>query len=69
MPRLLSPHELATLLLLLHSPTQVANSNPYLESLRRESLVEVFALADRDETNRYRLTQEGNAVLRRLGAA
>ncbi len=68
MPRLLSPHELATLLLLLHSPAQVANSNPYLEALRQESLVEVVAVADRDESNQYRLTQEGNAVLKRLGA-
>ena len=68
MPRLLSPHELATLLLLLHSPAQVANGNPYLEALRRESLVEVVALADANEANQYRLTQEGNAILKRLGA-
>jgi hypothetical protein len=69
MPRLLSPHELATLLLLLHSPAQVEGGNPYLEALRGESLVEVVAFAaDAGETNQYRLTPEGNAVLKRLGA-
>jgi hypothetical protein len=68
MPRLLSPHELATLLLLLHSPAQVEGGNPYLESLRSESLVEVVAFATTGETSRYRLTPEGNTVLKRLGA-
>ncbi|CAB3802426.1 hypothetical protein LMG28138_05195 [Pararobbsia alpina] len=69
MPRLLSPHELATLLLLMHAPAQVEGGNPYLEALRSESLVEVVAFtANADEKNQYRLTAEGNAVLRRLGA-
>ncbi len=69
MPRLLSPHELATLLLLLHAPAQVEGGNPYLESLRSESLVEAVAFtADAGEIGQYRLTPEGNAVLKRLGA-
>lgn len=70
MPNLLSPHELATLLILLHSPAQVVNTNnPHLEALRAESLVEVVAVADTSASSAYRLTDEGNAVLRRLGVA
>ncbi len=69
MPRLLSPHELATLLILLHSPAQVPNTNPNLAALRAESLVEMVKLADTSERDQYRLTDEGSAVLRRLGAA
>ena len=69
MPRLLSPHELATLLILLHSPAQVPNSNPNLEALRAESLVEAVSLAECNACEEYRLTDEGNAVLRRLGVA
>ena len=69
MPRLLSPHELATLLILLHSPTQIANSNPNIEALRRESLVEAISVADRTQCPEFRLTDEGNAVLKRLGVA
>ena len=69
MPNLLSPHELATLLILLHSPTQIANSHPHLEALRAESLVEAVAVAECKTCAEFRLTDEGNAVLRRLGVA
>jgi hypothetical protein len=69
MPRLLSPHELATLLILLHSPAGVAQTNPNLAALRAESLVEAVSVADCNDCAEYRLTDEGSAVLRRLGAA
>ncbi|WP_240648452.1 hypothetical protein [Pararobbsia silviterrae] len=69
MPRLLSPHELATLLILLHSPAQVANTNPNLEALRAERLIEAVSMTAPSPSSEYRLTEQGNAVLRRLGVA
>jgi hypothetical protein len=62
--RLLSHHELATLLLLLHAPI-AAHAKPEIPLLREAGLVETITTdAGGAET---RLTSEGNAVLRRLG--
>ena len=62
--RLLSPHEIATLLLLLHAPV-AAFAKPELPSLYEAGLVETVA-TDAGESH-IRLTPEGNAILRGLG--
>ena len=62
--RLLSPHELATLLLLLHAPI-TALAKPEIPTLQEAGLVEAVA-SDAGESQ-IRLTPEGNAVLRGLG--
>jgi hypothetical protein len=62
--RLLSHHELATLLLLLHAPID-AQAKPEIPMLQEAGLVEqVSSEAGRDT---IRLTSEGNAVLQGLG--
>ncbi|WP_118180312.1 hypothetical protein [Paraburkholderia phosphatilytica] len=63
--RLLSHHELATLLLLLHAPID-AHAKPEIPMLQEAGLVETVASADSD-AQRIQLTPEGNAVLRGLG--
>jgi hypothetical protein len=63
--RLLSHHELATLLLLLHAPVD-AMAKPEIPGLQEAGLVEQVASSDAG-TPRIRLTQEGNAILRGLG--
>lgn len=62
--RLLSPHELATLLLLLHAP-MAALAKPEIPTLQEAGLVESIA-TDAGESH-IRLTSEGNAILRGLG--
>jgi hypothetical protein len=62
--RLLSHHELATLLLLLHAPID-ASAKPEIPQLHEAGLVET--VAGDAGGSRIRLTQEGNAVLRGLG--
>jgi hypothetical protein len=62
--RLLSPHEIATLLLLLHAPV-AAFAKPELPMLQEAGLVETVA-TDAGESH-IRLTPEGNAILRGLG--
>ncbi|CAD6536278.1 hypothetical protein LMG24235_03077 [Paraburkholderia sabiae] len=62
--RLLSPHELATLLLLLHAP-MAAFAKPEIPTLQEAGLVETVA-TDAGESH-IRLTPEGNAILRGLG--
>ncbi|QLB66344.1 hypothetical protein A9O66_19525 [Paraburkholderia caribensis] len=62
--RLLSPHELATLLLLLHAP-MAALAKPEIPTLQEAGLVESIA-TDAGEPH-IRLTPEGNAILRGLG--
>jgi hypothetical protein len=62
--RLLSHHELATLLLLLHAPID-ASAKPEIPQLREAGLIE--AVADDAGVSHIRLTSEGNAVLRGLG--
>jgi hypothetical protein len=62
--RLLSHHELATLLLLLHAPID-ASAKPEIPMLHEAGLVET--VATEAGAPHIRLTQEGNAVLRGLG--
>ena len=62
--RLLSHHELATLLLLLNAPIQ-AFAKPEIPMLQEAGLVETVA-SDAGVPH-IRLTPEGNAVLRGLG--
>ncbi|WP_345816073.1 hypothetical protein AAGS40_17665 [Paraburkholderia sp. PREW-6R] len=62
--RLLSHHELATLLLLLHAPID-ASAKPEIPQLYEAGLVET--VAGDAGVSRIRLTPEGNAVLRGLG--
>lgn len=64
--RLLSHHELATLLLLLHAPID-AHAKPEISMLKEAGLVEQVQDAAGDA--RIRLTSEGNAVLQGLGLA
>ncbi|MGF6755788.1 hypothetical protein [Paraburkholderia sp. GAS334] len=63
--RLLSHHELATLLLLLHAPVD-AMAKPEIPGLQEAGLVEQVASSDASAP-RIRLTPEGNAILRGLG--
>ncbi len=62
--RLLSHHELATLLLLLHAPID-ASAKPEIPILHEAGLIET--VASEAGASRIRLTPEGNAVLRGLG--
>jgi hypothetical protein len=62
--RLLSHHELATLLLLLHAPVD-AMAKPEIPMLQEAGLVEQVA-SDAGGPH-IRLTPEGNAILRGLG--
>jgi hypothetical protein len=64
--RLLSHHELATLLLLLHAPID-AHAKPEIPMLKEAGLVE--QVQDDAGDPRIRLTSEGNAVLQGLGLA
>ncbi|QCP53780.1 hypothetical protein FAZ95_32755 [Trinickia violacea] len=63
--RLLSHHELATLLVLLHAPIDVM-AKPEIPMLQEAGLVEM--VSGTQERPRFQLTSEGNAVLRGLGA-
>lgn len=62
--RLLSHHELATLLLLLHAPID-AQAKPEIPMLKEAGLVE--QVSSEAGTQKIRLTREGNAVLQGLG--
>lgn len=62
--RLLSHHELATLLLLLHAPID-AQAKPEIPMLQEAGLVE--QVASEAGAPKIRLTPEGNAVLQGLG--
>ncbi|MBU6489622.1 MAG: hypothetical protein KGQ57_17645 [Burkholderiales bacterium] len=62
--RILSHHEIATLLLLLHSPIDVS-AKPELPMLQEAGLVEQITSESGD--TRFQLTDDGNAVLRGLG--
>ena len=62
--RLLSHHELATLLLLLHAPID-ASAKPELPQLYEAGLIETVS-GDAGASH-FRLTREGDAVLRGLG--
>ncbi|WP_042339442.1 hypothetical protein [Paraburkholderia ferrariae] len=65
--RLLSHHELATLLLLLHAPID-AHAKPEILTLREAGLVEQVP-SEAAGAAKIRLTSEGNAVLQGLGLA
>ncbi|MBI0330458.1 hypothetical protein [Burkholderia plantarii] len=62
--RLLSHHEIATLLVLLHAPIG-ANAKPELPALQEAGLVEMVG-NDADAPT-FRLTADGTAVLKGLG--
>ena len=64
--RMLSAHEIATLLLLLNAPVEVVAATPDVVALREVGLVQLVA-SEQGEA-RFALTAEGNAVLRVLGA-
>ncbi|WDD91400.1 hypothetical protein Bsp3421_001311 [Burkholderia sp. FERM BP-3421] len=65
--RLLSHHEIATLLVLLHAPIS-ASAKPELPALQEAGLIEmVNAGADADAVPSFRLTADGSAVLKGLG--
>ncbi len=63
--RLLSHHEIATLLLLLHAPIDVMAATPDVASLSEYGYVEMVSPAPGEA--KFRLTEDGNAVLRGLG--
>jgi hypothetical protein len=62
--KLLSPHEIAMLIVLFSAPGQVALADPDAATLQQERLVEVVPTASEGGT--FRLTSEGTEVLRRL---
>jgi hypothetical protein len=64
--RMLSAHEIATLLLLLNASVDVMAATPDVMALREAGLVQLVA-SEQGEA-RFALTAEGSAVLRVLGA-
>ena len=64
MTHFFSPHELATLVLILSAPTQVSLNNPDLIALQQGNLVEMITA---DNTVVPSITDNGVLVLRRLG--
>lgn len=64
MNRLLSPHEIAMLFVLLTTPAAVDLADPDVASLQRESLVELVATAS--DTAEFKLTSEGAKLTRRF---
>ena len=63
--RLLSHHEIATLLLLWHAPIDAIAATPDVASLQEIGYVEMVSHAPGEA--KVRLTEDGNAVLRGLG--
>jgi hypothetical protein len=64
MKKFFSPHELATLVLLLSAPTQVSLNSPDLIALQQDQLVEMVAVGD---SSIARVTPDGVKVLQQLG--
>lgn len=64
--RILSHHEIATLLLLLHAPIDVS-AKPEIPMLQEAGLVE--CVTSESGATRFRLTEDGSAVLRGLGVS
>lgn len=65
---LLSHHEIATLLLLLQAPMDLSfAAKPELRLLAEAGLVE--QVSSETGTLRFRLTRDGNAMLRSLGVS
>lgn len=65
MKRLLSPHEIAMLFVLLTSPAGVEAADPDIAGLQREQLVELVATTP--DTAEFRLTSEGVALIKQFG--
>ncbi len=63
--RLLSHHEIATLLLLLHAPIDAMAAPPDVASLSEYGYVEMVSPTSGE--SKFRLTDDGNAVQRGLG--
>jgi hypothetical protein len=63
--KLLSHHEIATLLLLMHAPIDALAATPDVASLQEYGYVEVVPAEASGA--KIRLTEDGNAVLRGLG--
>ncbi|KMY85531.1 hypothetical protein BUMB_03416c [Candidatus Paraburkholderia calva] len=63
--QLLSHHEIATLLLLLHAPIDVMVATPDVASLQEFDYVEIVSAES--SSPQVCLTEDGNAVLRGLG--
>jgi hypothetical protein len=63
--RLLSHHEIATLLLLFHAPLDAMAATPDVASLKEYGYVEYVSPANGE--TKVQLTEDGNAVLRGLG--
>jgi hypothetical protein len=63
--RLLSHHEIATLLLLFHAPIDAMAATPDVASLQEYGYVEI--VSPEAGGPKVRLTEDGNAVLRGLG--
>ena len=63
--RLLSHHEIATLLLLMHAPIDAMAAPPDVTSLQEYGYVEIVSPGA--DGPKVRLTEDGNAVLRGLG--
>lgn len=64
MKRLLSPHEIAMLFVLLTSPIAVELADPDVASLQRERLVELVTTAV--DAAEFKLTSEGVELIRRF---
>ncbi|AKJ66987.1 hypothetical protein PATSB16_05530 [Pandoraea thiooxydans] len=70
MKKFLTPHELATLLLVLLAPTQISLTDPDLNALQQDSLVEITSVApDAPDVLLPRLTAQGEAILKKLNPA
>lgn len=66
MKRLLSPHEIAMLFVLLTSPTAVELADPDVASLQQERLVELVATAV--DAPEFKLTSKGVELIKRFGS-
>ncbi|MBC8748563.1 MULTISPECIES: hypothetical protein [Paraburkholderia] len=65
--RMLSAHEIATLLLLLQAPAELMAATPDVIALREVGLVQVVE-SEQGGATTFALTADGSAVLRALGA-
>jgi hypothetical protein len=66
--RMLSAHEIATLLLLLQAPVELMAATPDVMALREVGLVHGVESEQDEATSMFTLTADGRAVLRALGA-
>ncbi|WP_343056453.1 hypothetical protein [Paraburkholderia ultramafica] len=66
--RMLSAHEIATLLLLLQAPVEFMAATPDVMALREVGLVQGVESEQDGATSMFALTADGRALLRALGA-